>query len=51
MLIDNYIVIPYVEILYVGWLTKESTLKRASLIVVEFIDLEMANVIIYARMV
>jgi hypothetical protein len=51
MLIDNYIVIPCIEISYVGWLTKESTLKRASLIVVKFTDLEMANAIIYARMV
>ncbi len=51
MLTDNYTVIPRTEILYVGWLTKESTLKRASLIVVEFTDLEMANAIIYTGMV
>ena len=51
ILADNYTVIPSTEISYVGWLTKESTLKRASSIVLEFIDLEMANAIIYARMV
>lgn len=51
ILADNYTVIPSTEISYVGWLTKESTLKRASSIVVEFIDPEMANAIIYAGMV
>jgi hypothetical protein len=51
MLADNYTVIPRTEISYVGWLTKESTLKRASSIVVEFTDPEMANAIIYAGMV
>ncbi|KFZ20125.1 hypothetical protein V502_03342, partial [Pseudogymnoascus sp. VKM F-4520 (FW-2644)] len=50
MLADNYTVIPRTEISYVGWLTKESTLKRASSIVVEFTDPEMANAIIYAGM-
>ena len=51
MLADNYTVIPNAEISYVGWLTKEATLKRASSIVVEFTDPEMANAIIYAGMV
>jgi len=51
ILADNYTVIPSTEISYVGWLTKESTLKRASSIVVEFTDPEMANAIIYAGMV
>jgi hypothetical protein len=51
MLADNYTVIPRTEISYIGWLTKESTLKRASSIVVEFTDPEMANAIIYAGMV
>jgi hypothetical protein len=48
MVADNYTVIPRAEITYVGWLTKEATLKRASSIVVEFTDPEMANAIIYA---
>jgi hypothetical protein len=48
---DNYTVIPKAEISYVGWLTKESPLKRASSVVVEFTDPEMANAIIYAGMV
>jgi hypothetical protein len=48
---DNYTVIPKAEISFVGWLTKESPLKRASSIVVEFTDPEMANAIIYAGMV
>ena len=48
---DNYTVIPKTEISYVGWLTKESPLKRASSVVVEFTDPEMANAIIYAGMV
>jgi len=51
ILADNYIVIPKAEISFVGWLTKESYLKCISLIVVEFTDLEMVNVIIYIRMV
>jgi hypothetical protein len=51
MLADNYTVIPSAEITYVGWLTKEATLKQASSIVVEFADPEMANAIIYAGMV
>ena len=51
MLADNYTVVPDAEISYVGWLTKEATLKRASSIVVEFEDPEMANAIIYAGMV
>ena len=50
MLSDNYTVIPRAEISYVGWLTKEAILKRASSIVVEFTDPEMANAIIYAGM-
>lgn len=48
MLADNYTVIPSAEISHIGWLTKEATLKRASSIVVEFTDPEMANAIIYA---
>jgi hypothetical protein len=51
ILAENYTVIPGAEIIYVGWLTKESTLKRASSIVLEFADPEMANAIIYAGMV
>jgi precorrin-4 methylase len=51
ILADNYTVIPKADISYVGWLTKESTLKRASSIVVEFTDPEIANAIIYTRMV
>jgi hypothetical protein len=50
ILADNYSVIPRAEISYVGWLTKEATLKRTSSIVVEFKDPEMANAIIYAGM-
>lgn len=50
ILADNYTVIPKAKIAYVGWLTKEATLKRASSIVVEFIDPEMANAMIYAGM-
>jgi hypothetical protein len=49
ILADNYTVIPKAEISFVGWLTKEAPLKRASSIVVEFTDLEMANAIIYAE--
>ncbi|QKX57721.1 uncharacterized protein TRUGW13939_04840 [Talaromyces rugulosus] len=51
ILADNYTVIPTAEISYVGWLTKEATLKRASSIVLEFTDPEMANAIIYAGLV
>lgn len=51
ILADNYTVIPKAEISFVGWLTKESPLKRASSIVVEFTEPEMANAIIYAGMV
>lgn len=51
MLADNHTVIPKAEISFVGWLTKESPLKRASSIVVEFTNPEMANAIIYAGMV
>ncbi|OKL55294.1 hypothetical protein UA08_09424 [Talaromyces atroroseus] len=47
---DNYTVIPNAEISHIGWLTKEATLKRASSIVVEFTDPEIANAIIYAGM-
>jgi hypothetical protein len=50
ILADNYTVIPKAEISFVGWLTKESPLKRASSIVVEFKDPEMANAIIYTGM-
>jgi hypothetical protein len=50
ILADNYTVIPGAEISHIGWLTKEATLKRASSIVVEFTDPEMANAIIYAGM-
>ena len=50
LLADNYTVIPKAEISFVGWLTKESPLKRASSIVVEFKDPEMANAIIYTGM-
>ncbi|KAK8141493.1 hypothetical protein G3M48_010441, partial [Beauveria asiatica] len=42
--------IPSAKIFYIGWLTKEAHLKRASSIVVEFIEPEMANAIIYAGM-
>ncbi|KAJ9137654.1 Endonuclease/exonuclease/phosphatase [Pleurostoma richardsiae] len=48
MLADNYTVIPRADISHIGWLTKEATLKRASSIVVEFTDPEMANAVIYA---
>lgn len=51
ILADNYTVVPNAKISYVGWLTKEATLKRASSIVVEFTDPAMANAIIYAGMV
>lgn len=50
MLADNHTVIPKAEISFVGWLTRESPLKRASSIVVEFKDPEMANAIIYTGM-
>lgn len=50
VLADNYTVIPDAKISYIGWLTKEATLKRASSIVVEFTDPEMANAVIYAGM-
>jgi len=48
---ENYTVIPNAEIPYVGWLTKESSLKQASSIVIEFTDPEKANAAIYAGMV
>jgi hypothetical protein len=51
ILADNHTVVPKAKISYVGWLTKESNLKRASSIVLEFTDPEMANAIIYAGMV
>ncbi|KMU89939.1 hypothetical protein CIHG_07622 [Coccidioides immitis H538.4] len=51
ILADNYTVIPKADISFVGWLTRESPNKRASSIVVEFTDPEMANAIIYAGMV
>ena len=50
MLADNHTVIPKAEVSYIGWLTKEAPLKRASSIVVEFTDPESANAIIYAGM-
>ncbi|KAF3484323.1 uncharacterized protein GIQ15_03647 [Arthroderma uncinatum] len=50
ILADNHTVIPKAEISSVGWLTRESALKHASSIVVEFTDPEMANAIIYAGM-
>jgi hypothetical protein len=50
ILAGNYTVIPSTEISHIGWLTKEATLKRASSIVVDFTDPEMANAIIYAGM-
>jgi hypothetical protein len=43
ILADNYTVIPDAKISYVGWLTREGPLKRASSIVVEFTAPEMAN--------
>jgi hypothetical protein len=50
MLADNRTVIPDAKISYIGWLTKEGNLKRASSIVVEFTDPGMANAVIYAGM-
>ena len=50
ILADNHKVIPNAKISYVGWLTKEGTLKRVSSIVVEFTAPEMASVIICAGM-
>lgn len=50
MLADNHTVIPDAKITYIGWLTKEGNLKRASSIVVEFTDPAMANAVIYAGM-
>ena len=50
VLADNRTVIPEAKISYVGWLTKEGNLKRASSIVVEFTDPMMANAVIYAGM-
>ena len=50
ILADNHTVVPDAKIAYVGWLTKEAALKRATSIVVEFADPEMANAIIYAGM-
>ncbi len=51
MLADNHTVIPNARIPYIGWLTKESNLKQASSIVVEFTEPEMANAIIYAGLI
>ncbi|KIW09692.1 hypothetical protein PV08_12035 [Exophiala spinifera] len=48
VLADNFSVIPHAKITYVGWLTKGSTKKRNSSIVIEFTQPEMANAIIYA---
>ncbi|KIW36020.1 uncharacterized protein PV06_11675 [Exophiala oligosperma] len=50
ILADNYTVIPDAKISYVGWLTREGPLKRASSIVVEFAAPEMANAVIHAGM-
>ncbi|KAK8147724.1 hypothetical protein G3M48_001147 [Beauveria asiatica] len=50
MLADNHTVIAGAKISYIGWLTKEGNLKRASSIVVEFTDPAMANAVIYAGM-
>ena len=50
ILADNHTVIPNAEVSYIGWLTKEAALKRASSIVVEFTDPESTNAIIYAGM-
>jgi hypothetical protein len=50
ILADNSTIIPNADIPYVGWLTKESPLKRASSIVLEFTDPEKANAMIYAGM-
>ena len=50
ILADNYTMIPSAMISYIGWLTKEASLKRASSIVVEFTDPEIANAIIYTGM-
>ena len=51
MLADNYTVIPDAKVKHVGWLTKEAHLKRASSIVAEFTEPEMANAVIYAGLV
>ena len=51
ILADNYTVIAEAKISYVGWLTREGPLKRASSIVIEFTAPEMANALIYAGMV
>ena len=51
MLAENRTVIPHATISYTGWLTKESTLKCASSIVIEFTEPEMANATIYAGLV
>lgn len=48
VLADNFSVIPHAKITYVGWLTKGSTKKRNSSIVIEFTQPEMANAIIFA---
>jgi hypothetical protein len=48
ILAENHSVIPHAVITYVGWLTKGSTQKRSSSMVVEFTRPEMANSIIYA---
>jgi len=50
ILADNYTVIAEAKISYVGWLTREGPLKRASSIVVEFTTPEMANALIYTGM-
>lgn len=50
ILADNYTVTHNVKISYIGWLTKEATLKRASSVVVEFACPEIANAVIYAGM-
>src|SRR3569833_829482 len=50
ILADNHTVIPKAKITLAGRLTRESPLKRASSIVVEFTEPEMANAIIYTGM-
>jgi hypothetical protein len=51
ILADNHTVLSNAGISYVGWLTKEASLKRSSSIVVEFNTPEAANAVIYAGMV
>lgn len=48
---ENKPLLPYTEITYVGWLTKASTNKKASSLVVEFRRPEDANAVITGGMV